>query len=91
MLSKEEEHRLAACIDVARRDVLAHVGESSEYSHSELRLETILWLAKKLKETHEELKQLNFNHEQADQRLATALQVLQEANLLDKYLMLRGV
>lgn len=57
MLNKDEELRLAGCIDVARNDVRISAGESSEYFHSDLTVETVLWLAEKLKECNDALKE----------------------------------
>lgn len=49
MLTKEEEYRLAACIDT----VNAEISGKEEFS---LNLETILWVATKAKELNDQLK-----------------------------------
>jgi hypothetical protein len=52
MLSKEEELRLEACLDMARVDVK---NDKSFY----IKPETVLWLTEKLKETNNELNQVH--------------------------------
>lgn len=48
------------------------------------------WFAEKLKEVNEELKQLVEKHKELDSTLSDALQVLQDAGVLNEYLKFRN-
>lgn len=61
MLDREEELRLAACIDVLRHDI-------QEKNDTTLKNETSLWLALKLKEANERLKHHERNNPLGDER-----------------------
>jgi hypothetical protein len=56
MLSKGEEYRVAACIDVLGRDIDNDPKHGNGYEDFGLDLKTQLWLAEKLKELNEELE-----------------------------------
>jgi len=52
MLTREEEHRLAAVLGVSKRDIQENIKAAEEYT-----VETVYWLANRLKELNTELKQ----------------------------------
>lgn len=87
MLSKEEEQRLAACSAAIRREV--NEGRGHKESES-LTVDTIAWLTESLGLINEELKQLKANHNELDQMLATALQVINDAGIMSEYLKFRN-
>lgn len=55
MLTKDEEHRLASCIDVLRSDVKNDPSGQNQRDYSGLDLKTQLWLAENLQRVNQEL------------------------------------
>lgn len=76
MLGKDEKLRLASILDVITNDT----AEGIMYLCNE---QTVKWLAQKCKE-------LNDNINEIDKMLATALQVLGNAGILEEYLKFRN-
>lgn len=69
MLTRDEELRLAAVFDITRH----HIHEYGPHADAPMSNQALLWLAEKLKETNDDLKDLKDKHNQLDVMLAQCL------------------